>query len=88
MPRTLTGSVPYLEVAKPLTLHGEELAPGTRLYSDSEQLQGARVSSLISRGFLKVPGQLPLRQNKDFRAFHLTPGDWRSMETTPEEPVE
>ena len=80
MPRTLTGSVQHLVVARPMTLNGVAVAVGTVLGRTSPRLVGARVGSLIARGFLKVPGQLPLRSNKDFRAFHVTPGDWKKMD--------
>jgi hypothetical protein len=78
--RTLTGTLQHLVVARPAKFNGVALAVGTVLTKGSARLAGARISSLIARGYLKVPGQLPLRSNKDFRAFHITPGDYKKMD--------
>jgi len=80
MARTLTGSLQHLVVARPVKLNGVLVAVGTVLTKGSARLAGARISSLISRGYLRVPGQLPLRSNRDFRAFHLSPSDIRKMD--------
>ena len=43
-------------------------------------LRGVRVDVLVAKGLLKiVPDQLPLRRNKHPRPFHVTPGDWKSI---------
>lgn len=80
MPRTLTGSVQHLVVARPAKFNGVLLAVGTVLTKGSDRLKGARIDALIGRGFLKVPGILPLRSNRDIRAFHISPGDYKKMD--------
>ena len=80
MPRTRSGSLKHLVVARPVKLNGVLVTVGTVLKKTSPRLAGARINSLIARGFLKVPDQLPLRSNRDFRAFHISPRDYKKMD--------
>lgn len=78
MKRTLSGTVTGLKATRNFKLRGQSVSAGTVL--SPAWLRGVRVDVLVAKGLLKiVPDQLPLRRNKHPRPFHVTPGDWKSI---------
>ena len=75
-PRSTTGSVTTWVVGRPVKLNGVWVAVGDVLKLSSPRLAGAKISALVSRGYLKAAGQLPARAtSRDFRPFDLTSRD-------------
>lgn len=78
MTKRLVGDeVTELEVTRPIKINGTLHAVGEHLTLAVLKVIGRRLDLLISRGYFKVPGQLPLRSNRSFRSFHITPRDWK-----------